>query len=94
VSLRVHRLARERGDLHAVRMGLVDHVLRRRSESVRDQRDWVRERDLDLAVRDLVGPAQHPARLLALRQRRQVESLHELVDVAPVVCIDHRADLR
>ena len=29
VPLRVHRLARERRDLHAVLVGLVDHVLRR-----------------------------------------------------------------
>ena len=34
-----------------------------------------------------------PCGLLALRQRRQVEALHQLVDVAPVVRVDHRADL-
>jgi hypothetical protein len=29
VPLRVHGLAGERGDLHAVRVGLVDHILGR-----------------------------------------------------------------
>ena len=54
----------------------------------------MRERDVDVALRDVVGPAEHTVPVLALGQRRQVEALHELVDVAPVVRVDHRADLR
>ena len=76
-----------------MRVGLVDDVLRRRAERVGDQRDRVRERDLDVAVRDVVGPAEHAVRRFALGQRRQLEALHQLVDVAPVVRVDHRADL-
>ena len=59
VALRVLGLAGERGDLHAVLVRLVDHVLGRRAERVRDQRDRMRERDLDVAVRDVVGPTEH-----------------------------------
>ena len=53
----------------------------------------MRERDLDLPVRDVVGPTEHAVRLLTFGQRRHVEALHELVDVAPVVRVDHRPDL-
>src|SRR5207245_2276752 len=42
---------------------------------------------------DVVGPTEHTVRLRALRQGRQLEALHELADVPPVIRIDHRADL-
>jgi hypothetical protein len=89
VALRVLRLTRERRDLHAVVVGLVDHVLGRRSERVCDKRDGMCERDVDVAVCDIVSPAQHSVRCVAFRERRELEPLHQLVDVTPVVRVDH-----
>ena len=54
MPLRVHGLACERRDLHTVLMGLVDHVFGRRPERVGDERDRMRERDLDVAMRNVV----------------------------------------
>ena len=59
VPLRVHRLARERGDLHAVLVRAIDDVLRRRPERVGDELDGMPERDVDMPLRDIVGPTQH-----------------------------------
>ena len=53
----------------------------------------MRQRDLHVAVRDVVGPAEHTVPALALRERRQLEAFHQLVDVLPVRGVDHRADL-
>ena len=67
VALRVHRLARERRDLHAVLVRAIDDVLRRRPERVGDELDGVRERDVDVPLRDVVGPAEHTVPVFALR---------------------------
>ena len=43
-------------------------------------------------MRDVVGPAQYAEAAFALGKRRELEALHQFVDVAPVVGVDHRAD--
>jgi len=61
---------------------------------VSNEFDRVRERDLDVLTRNLVSPTEYTVRFLTLGQRRQLKPLHELVDVAPVIRVDHRTDLR
>ncbi len=51
------------------------------------------ERDVDVLLRDVVGPAEHTVRFLSVGEGRQLEALHQLVDVPPVVRVDHGTDL-
>ena len=93
VPLRVHRFACERRDFDAVFVCAVDDVLGRRTERIRNEFDRVRERNVNVSLRHIVGPAQHAVGFLPVGQRREVEPFHQVVDVAPVIGVDHRSDL-
>ncbi len=93
MALRVLRLPREGGYLHALAVGALDDVDRRRTERVGEQLDRMRERDLDVSAGDVLGPANHALRPVAIAERRQFEAFDELGHVVPVPLGNHAADL-